>query len=159
LSFDVLTGDQLFVDRVSYHFARPAVGQGFVFRTGNIPGIAIEYGDQYYIKRLVGLPGDRIEIRDPALYRNGSPIQGSPAFDRNARRDGLYRGYLPGPENGGLLREGEEAIVPDDHFFALGDNSSNSADGRYWGYVPAADVVGKPLFIYFPFTSRWGRTP
>jgi signal peptidase I len=46
--------------------------------------------------------------------------------------------------------------VPARSFLALGDNSANSKDGRYWGYVPAKDVVGKPLFIYYPFTSRWG---
>ena len=45
---------------------------------------------------------------------------------------------------------------PSDGFFAMGDNSGNSADGRYWGFVPAADVIGRPLFIYYPFTRRWG---
>src|SRR5690606_849055 len=62
LSFDILTGDQLFVDRVSYHFVRPEVGDGFVFRTGNIPDLARIGGDQYYIKRLVGVPGDELRI-------------------------------------------------------------------------------------------------
>lgn len=61
MAFDILTGDQLFVDRMSYHFIRPGVGSGFVFRTGNIDGIARVYGDQYYIKRLVGVPGDTLE--------------------------------------------------------------------------------------------------
>ncbi len=70
LSFDIMTGDQLFVDRVSYHFFKPSPGDGFVFRTGHIDGIGV---DQYYIKRLVGVPGDKLEIRPPVLYRNGSP--------------------------------------------------------------------------------------
>ena len=63
-SFDILTGDQLFVDRISYHFMKPNVGDGFVFRTGGIPGIG---ADQYYIKRLVGLPGDILKIESPVL--------------------------------------------------------------------------------------------
>lgn len=156
-SFDVLTGDQLFVDRFSNHFFRPRVGEGFVFRTGNIPLIGM---DQYYIKRLVGTPGDKIEIREPVLYRNGAPIAGAEAFARNAQRLGLYRGYKngdsPWEKNLGLLRAGEPLTVPEHNFFALGDNSYNSADGRVWGYVPAKDAVGRPLFIYYPFTKRWG---
>jgi len=159
LSFDVLTGDQLFVDRLSYHFMRPRVGQGFVFRTGNIPRIAEQYGDQYYIKRLVGVPGDTLEIRQPVLYRNGKPIEGDDAFEMNATRSGLYGGYLDAPEDWLQLRAGETATVPEHSFLALGDNSGNSSDGRYWGFVPEADVVGKPLFIYYPFTRRWGHAP
>jgi signal peptidase I len=152
LSFDVLTGDQLFVDRFSYHFVRPPVGSGFVFRTGNIPGIAESYGDQYYVKRLVGEPGDRLEIKDYRLYRNGNPITGAAAFEKNATRKGDYVGY----RNVGFLAAGETMRVPPRSFLALGDNSANSADGRVWGYVPEKDVIGRPLFIYYPFTLRWG---
>jgi signal peptidase I len=149
LAFDELTGDQLFVDRLSYHFVRPEVGSGFVFRTANIPEIG---GDQYYIKRLVGTPGDQLEIRGTALYRNGAPITGSSAFDANARRSDQYTGYVPF----GLLDRGRTITVPPDRYFALGDNSANSQDGRYWGYVPARDVVGRPIFVYYPFSKHWG---
>ena len=149
LSFDVLTGDQLFVDRFSYNFFKPEVGQGFVFRTGNIPGIA---QDQYYIKRLVGTPGDTLEVKEPVLYRNGSPITGAEAFDLNGNRVGLYRGY----QAYGLLASGQTLTVDEGRFFAMGDNSYNSADGRVWGFVPSKDAIGRPLFIYYPFTKRWG---
>jgi signal peptidase I len=152
LAFDILTGDQLFVDRFSYHFFRPQVGQGFVFRTGNIPYIAETSGDQYYIKRLVGIPGDVIEIKNFGLYRNGQPITGAEAFDKNARRDGKYPGY----RNVGSLSAGSTMTVPPRSYLPLGDNSANSADGRYWGFVPAKDAAGRPLFIYYPFTKRWG---
>jgi signal peptidase I len=150
LQFDILTGDQLFVDRVSFHFVKPSVGSGFVFRTNHIDGIG---EDQYYIKRLVGVPGDRLEIRDPVLYRNGAPITGAKAFEKNAQTEGLYRGYS---NMGTLLPPGEVLTVPENSFFALGDNSHDSRDGRYWGFVPAEDAIGRPLFIYYPFTSRWG---
>lgn len=157
LAFDIITGDQLFVDRVTYHFARPKVGQGFVFRTDHIdsPHMRDQAGnqvEQYYIKRLVGGPGDKLEIRSPMLYRNGEPISGSDAFRANNRREGRYRGYA----NSGLLSTGEVLTVPEEKFFALGDNSYNSLDGRFWGFVPAKDVVGRPLFVYYPFTSHWG---
>ncbi len=152
MAFDILTGDQLFVDRMSYHFVRPQVGSGFVFRTGNIPGIAVNYGDQYYIKRLVGTPGDDLEVKNFRLYRNGAPITGSSAFELNAKREDRYVGY----RNEGSLLAGEHVRVPAQSFFAMGDNSANSADGRFWGFVPAADVVGRPLFVYYPFTRHWG---
>ena len=156
ISFDILTGDQLFVDRITYHFAKPEVGQGFVFRTGNIAGIG---QDQYYIKRLIGTPGDTIEIHEPVIWRNGRPITGADAFEENARREGKYRGYFNGVLANGaryLLTGNESLTVPTDGYFAMGDNSGNSADGRYWGFVPAKDVVGRPLFVYFPFTRHWG---
>lgn len=159
LRFDILTGDQLFVDRMSYHFVLPKVGQGFVFRTGQIPGIG---DDQYYIKRLVGVPGDTIAIEEPVLRRNGRPIEGAQAFDLNARRVAPYRGYFNARGEGGsrggrqVLLPGEELKVPADSFLALGDNSGSSLDSRYWGFVPEKDVIGRPLFIYYPFTRRWG---
>lgn len=155
LSFDILTGDQLFVDRVSYHFVRPKVGEGFVFRTGNIPDLARMGGDQYYIKRLVGVPGDELRIERPVLYRNGAPITGSPAFAKNAEEAERYVGFRPE----GLFRDGATVTIGADQYMALGDNSANSLDGRYWGTVPAKDVVGRPLFIYYPFTKRWGPAP
>ncbi len=166
LSFDILTGDQLFVDRMSYHFVQPSVGSGFVFRTKNIPGIADTYGDQYYVKRLVGVPGDSLEIRRAGgqgsangirsaggtLLRNGEPITGAAALTKNNAAEGQYRGFQPL----GLLQPGRVVEVPEHSFFALGDNSSNSSDGRYWGFIPEKDVVGRPLVIYYPFTRRFG---
>lgn len=172
LSFDILTGDLLFVDRLSYNFIRPPVGSGFVFRTENIKSTEMQDSNglqirQYYVKRLVGLPGDVLEIKAPALYRNGQPIEGAEAFGKNARREGKYPGYTnTGPAvttggdrtviSDGLLPVGGKVTVPANSFFALGDNSPRSKDSRYWGYVPEKDVVGRPLFIYYPLTSRWG---
>lgn len=154
LSFDEMTGDQLFVDRISYNFVRPKVGQGFVFATRSIP----ELGDMYYIKRLVGTPGDVVEVRPPMIYRNGSPITGSSAFEANGKRQGFYRGYVFGPAFRAqyLLKAGDQIQVPENGYFAMGDNSENSYDSRYWGFVPSKDVMGRPLFIYYPFSKRWG---
>jgi signal peptidase I len=158
LAFDEMTGDQLFVDRVSYHFVRPQVGQGFVFRTGGIMSDDMrerdtgQQIDQYYIKRLVGTPGDTLEIKSSTLFRNGEPITGASAFEGNARLLGKYSGY----QAMGRLSPGNKLSVGPKQFFAMGDNSPSSLDSRYWGFVPAKDVAGRPLFIYYPFTKRWG---
>jgi signal peptidase I len=157
--FDVLTGDQLFVDRVSFNFVRPTVGQGFVFRTDHIPEIVRMFGDQYFIKRLIGAPGDTVEIREPMIYRNGAPITGSKTFEWNFNKTGLYTGYVNATRDDSrytILFPDETVTVPPRSYLALGDNSHNSMDSRYWGYVPEKDVIGRPLFIYYPLTSRWG---
>lgn len=148
LSFDILGGDQLFVDRFSYHFFPPQVGQSFVFRTKRIQGLP----DQYYIKRLAGAPGDKLEIREPVLYRNGRPITGAQAFEDNGARRPPYDGYF----NVGLLSKGRVMELPPGAYVALGDNSDSSLDSRYWGYVPEKEIVGRPLWIYYPFTKHWG---
>jgi signal peptidase I len=157
--FDILAGDQLFADRFSFNFVRPTVGQGFVFRTDNIPDIARTFGAQYFIKRLIAVPGDKVEIREPVIYRNGAPITGSVAFDLNARMVSPYRGYGNATRDDprySQLYKGQEITVPEAGYLAMGDNSYDSFDGRFWGFVPAKDVIGRPLFIYYPFTKRWG---
>lgn len=159
LSFDVLTGDQLFVDRVSYHFVKPKVGDGFVFRTNHIRNIepGHEFTDKYYIKRLVGVPGDKLEVHPPVLFRNGEPIEGAAAFGKNARQEDGYPGYTEAPSDRSVfLKPGGSVNITPRNFFAMGDNSPDSADGRFWGFVPADDVIGRPFWVYFPFTRRWG---
>ncbi len=171
LSFDILTGDLLFVDRLSYNFIKPPVGSGFVFKTGNIKSAAMQDAagvqiSQYYVKRLAGTPGDTLEIKAPVLYRNGKPIEGSDAFGKNARREDRYPGYINntgGPvlrdgvqASDGMLPIGGKVTVPANSYYALGDNSPRSLDSRFWGFVPEKDVVGRPLFIYYPLTKRWG---
>ncbi len=156
LSFEILTGDALFVDRFSYHFFRPKVGDPFVFRTGKIPGITRRNGgkpdDKYYIKRLVGQEDDTLEVRQPVLFRNTKPIEGAKAFLMNADRIGKYEGYTYMDR----LRKDYRETIPEGHFFAMGDNSDESSDSRRWGFVPEKEVVGKAIIIYFPFSRRWG---
>ena len=77
-----------------------------------------------------------------------------PSFERQ-RNSGSYYHY-GGYRNEGLLAVGQTVDGPRNSFFAMGDNSANSADGRYWGFVPAKDVVGRPMFVYYPFTRHWG---
>ncbi|MDR0902733.1 MAG: signal peptidase I [Opitutaceae bacterium] len=160
LSFDIITGDQLFVDRMSYHFTRPNIGSGFVFRTDNIPALMRKNKPSYYIKRLAGQPGDTLEIRPPVLYRNNEPISGAAAFASNHNREGRYLGYVNGYASVDyptpLLLPQEHYHVSENGYIALGDNSNNSLDSRMWGEVPKKDVVGRPLWVFYPFTSHWG---
>ncbi|MDP4645206.1 MAG: signal peptidase I, partial [Opitutales bacterium] len=126
-------------------------GDPFVFRTREIPGI--EGGvDKYYIKRIGGVGSETLEIVDGTLLANGEPRHEVEAFGRNADREGEYGGYI----NTNLLAEGRQLTIPDDSYVALGDNSGNSLDSRYWGFVPDTSVIGKAIFIYYPFTKRWG---
>ncbi|MDR1435210.1 MAG: signal peptidase I [Puniceicoccales bacterium] len=151
-NFDILSGDMLFVDKISYHFSSPKIGDPFVFRTRNIE--QLNYDDKYFIKRLVGLAEDTLEIRRRTLYRNNRPIEGAEAFVLNRGQIGKYPGYT----NSGLLKEDYEVEVPQNCYFAMGDNSPHSYDSRNWGFVPNREVIGKAIFILYPFTQRWGSS-
>ncbi|MGF1529827.1 MAG: signal peptidase I [Puniceicoccaceae bacterium] len=152
LDFEILSGDALFVDRMTYHFRRPKPGDPVVFRTGKIPDL----GDRYYIKRLVGTPGDVLELRDPKLFSNGELLEGADAFLNNYEQVEGYGGYTTLKERHLYLKEGRPMQVPPGVFFVLGDNSPNSADSRVFGFVPEKEVIGRAILIYYPFTKRWG---
>jgi signal peptidase I len=149
------TGDQVFVDKFSYNFVKPHRGDVFVFRTNHIAGIREdpEAGSPFYIKRLAGLPGDSLRIDPPFLYINDKKAEGY-GFDRVMEAKPPYRGYGPGHEY--LSGPNRSFTVPPDGYFALGDNSYNSYDSRYWGPVPEENLVGRGLFVYWPFNRHWG---
>jgi signal peptidase I len=157
LSFDVKSGDMLFVDRFSYHFRGPRVGEPFVFNTTSVPTMepASEKG-KYYIKRIAGGPGDTLRVEHPVLFRNGEPADAAEAFLRNARQEGEYEGYLPHAGRPNRYPLERPLTLPENAFFALGDNSDESADSRAWGYVPTEAIIGRAIFIYYPFSRRWG---
>jgi signal peptidase I len=115
-----------------------------------------------FVKRLIGLPGDTLEMRDGSVILNGKPLpepyvvhsspQEDPATDdfgwqRNylVRRAEAYAGYHPSRNTWGPL------IVPRGKYFVLGDNRDNSYDSRYWGFVPDSLVKGRPLVIYYSY--------
>lgn len=160
------TGDQVFVDKFSYNFVHPHRGDVFVFRTNHISGIREdpEAGAPYYIKRLTGTPGDELRIDSPKLYVNGEQAH-SYGIKRVMEAKPPYRGYSQGPQrmqllNGtfgpGLSTRQATFVVPSRDYFAMGDNSYNSYDSRYWGPVPEENVVGRGLLVYWPFGRHWG---
>ncbi|MFN2509322.1 MAG: signal peptidase I, partial [Chthoniobacterales bacterium] len=149
------TGDQVFVDKFSYNFVKPHRGDVFVFKTDDISLIPAdpETGAPFYIKRLVGLPGDELRIDPPLLYVNGERAKGR-GFARVMAAKNGYRGYA---SSGNLLPNPEKTFtVPARRYFAMGDNSYNSYDSRYWGAVPEENLVGRGLLVYWPFNRHWG---
>lgn len=149
------TGDQVFVDKFSYNFVKPKRGDVFVFRTDNIPLIPADphTGPPFYIKRLVGEPNDELRIDPPQLFVNGQVAEGRGFARVMGAQDG-YRGYAPGRD---YLSDPEKPFaVPPKHYFAMGDNSFNSYDSRWWGPVPEENLVGRGLLVYWPFNRHWG---
>ena len=149
------TGDQVFVDKFTFNFCKPHRGNVFVFRTDNIPGIPgdPEMGQPFYIKRLAGLPADTLRIDPPQLYVNGHLAE-EYGFKRVMEAKDSYRGYGLGAVY--LGAPNSPFVVPLHGYFALGDNSYNSLDSRYWGIVPESDLVGRGLLVYWPFNRHWG---
>ena len=157
-------GDHVFVDKVSYNLHSPHRGEVFVFSTRDISRIerglrmqGVE-GSQFYIKRLAGVPFDTLRVDYPLLFVNG---QEAPEFGfqrvMKDRADG-YEGYSnPSPSDAFYLTSADATFtVPAEHYFAMGDNSFNSFDSRYWGPVPQDNLLGRGLFVYWPFLPHWG---
>jgi signal peptidase I len=151
-------GDQLFVDKFSYNVFGPHRADVFVFRTNGILGIppGPNLESEHYIKRLGGLPGDTLRIDQPKLFVNGEEAKEF-GFRRVESQQNGYTGYRNVPRDSMYLGEPNATVtIPEGSYFALGDNSANSYDSRYWGFVPWQNVVGRGMFVYWPFSSHWG---
>lgn len=149
----VRTGDMIFVDRVRYNFMPPKRGDIVVFRTTHVNHSRVQK-DQHYIKRLVGLPGETIQVDPPYLVANGKKIEQPFPFKR-LLTDPRYVGYTL--QSGSRLETVTDSInVGADEFLPFGDNTRSSLDGRYFGGVPRKDLLGPAFMVFWPFTSRWG---
>jgi signal peptidase I len=154
-------GDFVFVNKMAYNFVPPKRGDVFVFRTTGIRGIEEapnfpkDLGSQHYIKRLAGEPLDELRIAQPQLFINGELAKAKGFTRVMSLKDG-YRGYSN--PNGALYltSPSDPFRVPEKNYFALGDNSFESSDSRYWGSVPEKNVTGKAFVAFWPFTSHWG---
>lgn len=133
--------DHFISDVLSYRFSPPRRGDLAVFRTDGIRGIPSPH--VIYIKRVVGLPGERIAVREGNVFANERPL--GPA-------DGIPDSieYFNGP-----LTSDSGVTVPEGSYFMLGDNSAHSYDSRYWGAVPRDNIFGRVARIYYPL-SRAG---
>ncbi len=139
----LIEGDLILVNKFIYgakvpftNWRLPAVSQPK--RGDVIVFIYPEDTKKDFIKRLVGLPGETIEIKGGSIYVNDKPAT-EPIFNQ------IY--YY---NRGDFASEGQKIIVPKDNYFVLGDNSTSSKDSRYWGFVPKDDLLGRALIVYWP---------
>jgi len=161
----LLVGDHVFVDRLT------PMSRG-TFLGALLPYREIKRGDiivflhpkepgMYVVKRVMGIPGDKIHLKDGVVYRNGEPLN-EPYLLREGTAD-EYRENFPSGEPMGAssewpmqmrpyLRDGE-LVVPPDNYFGMGDHRDVSLDSRYWGFIPRENIVGRPLFIYWSFDT------
>ncbi len=148
-------GDHILVNKLSYgiripflekylvDFGTPARGDVIVF-------IYPEDRSKDFIKRVIGVAGDTVEVRNKKVYINGKAVEDSHAH---------FEGY--DPQLGGTVNGDNYGpkVVPAGHIFVMGDNRDRSYDSRFWGYVPLSDVRGKAFLIYWSWdgTDRWVR--
>ena len=176
----VMVGDHLLVDKLSYAnsdpiskhllpYTEPKRGDVIVFR------YPLDIS-QNYVKRVMGVPGDRIHILNKVVYLNGKPLQ-EPYAEHIFPGLEPYRDTFPmNPKEAEPLIaatrvdteravamltdhvENGELVVPPGNYFAMGDNRDDSLDSRYWGFVPRDYIIGKPLFIFWSYdapTADW----
>lgn len=157
----LLIGDYLLVDKLCYGGSRNPLIPYRPIRRGDI--IVFHYPvnpSQHFVKRVIGVPGDRIHLVNKRVYVNGVPLP-EPYVrlfkpERNFFRDDFPRLDVLDPginadwwvQMPKLVEDGQ-LIVPEGHYFAMGDNRDDSSDSRYWGFVPRENVVGRPLLIYW----------
>jgi len=169
IRFAETTGDHLFVDRLTYNFRRPERGEIIVFKTKGINHPQMNQS-QFYIKRLVGLPGEAVGIgKDRHAVINARRLDNTtphfanvysfdpniPAADHHLLKDQFYSGHilLPPERDGYLHSESEKMVVPDKRYLVFGDNTYSSFDSRYWGTVPEENIIGRSFFVYWPISS------
>ncbi len=162
----LLIGDHLLVDKLAYAPAGPISSHLLPYspiRRGDI--IVFRYPidiRQTFVKRCIGLPGDRIRIESKQLYVNGKKVNEPYKVLKTDYFDS-YRDNFPGEPNVRLAEPAMEmleehvvngeVVVPPNKYFALGDNRDSSLDSRYWGFVPRENIIGKPLIIYWSYDA------
>ena len=139
-------GDHVLVNKYLYSLREPKRGEIVVFRTLNIEGLDWK---KDYIKRLIGLPGDTIEIKEGRVYVNGQVLD-EPSVFKMIHYENIDSEYGFLEAGGGYGYKGQKFVVPDHHYFVLGDNSAHSFDSRRWGFVPEENLMGKAMLIYWP---------
>lgn len=125
------SGEYILTSKITYKFRQMERGDVVVFRSLANPDID-------YIKRIIGLPGDTVEVRNSDVYVNGKMLD---------------EGYIADRTNlweGGFLRDSEPVRVPEGEVFVMGDNRPHSSDSREFGFVPIENLIGQVFYRYFP---------
>ena len=169
----LLIGDHVIVNREQFAPPTRSLGPLLPYREIHRDDIAVflspEQPGLFLVKRIIGLPGDRIHLRDDVVYRNGEKLD--EPFVRHKREHNPYTDNFPaippsemyGVRNEKWAQEmpshvlGDDIVVPPDSYFAMGDNRDVSYDSRFYGFVPRANFIGRPVFIYWSFITPEGQ--
>lgn len=146
----LLVGDQILVDKLVYKFRKPERGDIMVFRYP-------EDETRDFIKRLIGMPGDKLEVKNRVVYINDKPLdEADYAYHESPMTNNFHSDvrYNFGPIE-----------IPKNKYFMMGDNRENSQDSRFWGLLDEDKIIGRAFIIYwsrdisrtFPFALRWDR--
>jgi signal peptidase I len=167
----LLIGDHVFVNRIVFAPKTSWAGPLLPYRQVRRGDIVVflhpdaAYAGTYVVKRIMGIPGDRIHLRDRVVYRNGEALQ-EPYLDTDQDNPSdFYRNDFPAvaPSDPNISPrweaelpshvQGGDLVVPPGHYFAMGDHRGVSLDSRYWGFIPQENVIGRPMFIYWSFDT------
>jgi signal peptidase I len=167
---EMLIGDHVFVNREQFapptHWMGPLLPYRDIRRGDVVVFLSPEEKGLFVVKRVIGIPGDRIHLRDGAVYRNGQKLD-EPYVEHKVGNYDPYRDNFPAvppSEMYGVTSEdwqltlpsyvqGEDVVVPPNSYFGMGDNRDVSKDSRFWGFIPKDNVIGRPLFVYWSFVT------
>ncbi len=171
----LLIGDHVFVNRIQFAPKSSWVGPLVPYRDVHFRDIVVflspETPGLFVVKRIIGLPGDRIHLRNRVVYRNGQPLDEHAYLDTDKDNPAdVYRNNFPAvpPSDDPNVWanwaidmqqyiQGDDIVVPPDHYFAMGDHRGVSLDSRYWGFIPKENIIGRPMFIYWSFETPEGQ--
>jgi signal peptidase I len=166
----LLIGDHVFVNREQFaprtKWMGPLLpyrdikrGDIVVFLSPAEPGL-------YVVKRIMGIPGDRLHLRDGVVYRNGEKLNEPYVLHKGPLFYDPYRDNFPAVPASDAYNvssdwqqrmhsyiQGDDIVVPQDSYFGMGDNRDVSLDSRYWGFIPKENVIGRPMFVYWSFNT------
>ncbi len=167
----LLVGDWLFVNKALYGAEVPLIHKRLpAVREPRIGDIVVfdskeDGADQKIVKRLVGVPGDTLEMRASHLFRNGAPVAEPYALHVDTTKSvGAFRAsmrqwqlpHLVGRDTAGYepdLQHWGPIVVPADSLFVMGDNREDSYDSRYWGFLARSSLRGSPMFVYYSYEA------
>jgi signal peptidase I len=139
----MIDGDRIVIEKFAYWFSKPQRGDIIVFKTANLPSIPLPLQQGYYLKRIIGVPGDVLSIQNGHLYNNGKVLSQPPILAKLDFPTPIAPpDYLQSPTN--------DYKVPDGCYFVIGDNTTNSYDSRYFGAMPQKSIIGKVSKICWP---------
>ena len=153
----VKVGDLFIVNRLSYSTRKPERGDVVFVDATKLP-LKQAHPHKRWIKRVVGVPGDRISIHPPYIHIKGSPLADPEIFVPISELKKDYQGYvLPDPikyPDAILKKEEDEVTLAGDEYFLIGDNTTNSLDSRHFGAVPRAAILGRVICVIAPGNRR-----